>query len=216
MKRSGSSLVWGLLLLVAGLVFLANNLGMLAFLHLAADLVIAGLFALGGVAFLSVFAANRAQWWALIPGMALIGIGGVIFLSQVGLAVLGGAFFLGCLALAFVLVYLMDRTRWWAVIPGGVLLTLALVAGIGENVDGFDGGALFFAGLGLTFLVVWLLPTPEGRMRWALIPAAVMLVLALIVAAQAPGLMGYLLPAAAIIGGVVLLVRALLQGQARE
>ncbi|MHB0859513.1 MAG: hypothetical protein ACYC5M_18335 [Anaerolineae bacterium] len=220
MRRAGAPVLWGVLLVVAGVLFLLQNLGVFGALGLfgglGIDLVFALLFAFGGVVFLSVYARNREQWWPLIPGMALIGIGGVIFISALapGLSDFGGAFFLGCLALAFLLVYATDRTLWWAIIPGGVLLTLAVVAGIGDTVGGIDTGALFFVGLGVTFLVVSLIPTPEGRMRWALIPAGVMLVLALVVAAQRPGILAYLLPAAAILGGLYLLMRALSERRA--
>jgi hypothetical protein len=209
MRAKQMSLVWGLLLVVLGALFLAANLGLVGFLW---DSLWALLFGAGGLAFLYVFGTDvRGRWWAVIPGFALLAIGGLIGMNAIfpwlG-ARLGGPFFLGMLGTSFAVVYLVERNHWWAVIPAGVLLTLATVAGVDQlPIRWLDSGALFFLGLGFTFALVAILPTPQGRMRWAFIPAGVMLVLGMIVAAQSMALLRFAVPLMLILGGAYLVLR---------
>jgi hypothetical protein len=64
-----------------------------------------------------------------------------------------------------------------------VLSTLAIVAGFDElNIRGIDTGGLFFLGLGGTFLLLALLTGQRGeRQTWAFIPAAVLLIMGLLI-----------------------------------
>ena len=94
-----------------------------------------------------------------------------------------GAMFLGMIGLAFWIVYLTNHDHWWAIIPGGVMLTLAAVSAVAPFAGGFATGGLFFLGMGLTFALVGVIPTPQGRMTWAFIPAAVMGIMGLLVIA---------------------------------
>ncbi len=117
---------------------------------------------------------------------------------------LSGAVFLGGVALGFWLVYILHREHWWATIPAGVLTTLAVLAKIGTGQT-----AVFFIGLGTTFLLVFLLPSPGGRKTWALIPAAILLVIGILFRTPYIEAVNYFGPAALIIGGGYLLYRAL-------
>jgi len=100
------------------------------------------------------------------------------------------------------------RDFWWAVIPGGVLWTVALVSGLSSALPGELTSGILFLGLGLTFALLSLVPTPQGRMKWALIPGGVMLLLGLIVTVSAAGsLFVYLWPAVLILAGLYLLAR---------
>ncbi|MHB0878640.1 MAG: hypothetical protein ACYC5O_21585 [Anaerolineae bacterium] len=204
----------GGMLVLLGILFLLDSLGLFAL----GAAVIGVLFAAGGLAFLYVFFARRDQWWAVIPGFALLGIGILIVVSELapGLEAWGGAIFLGMLSLAFWVIYLTQREYWWAVIPGGTLTTLAVVTIVGSSGDGELSGAVFFLGLGLTFALLSLLPTPEGRLRWALIPAGVMLLMGLFIAASAVEATAYVWPIALIVGGLALLWRALRSGRDRK
>lgn len=151
------------------------------------------------------FQAPGERWWAVIPAMALFGLGGSAILP-VFFEGLGGGFFLGALGLAFFIIYATDRSRWWGIIPGGVLLTLALVATVDESrfLGQVDSGSLFFFGLGLTFLLVALLPNPVGQMQWAYIPALVLLAMGAFLGNQmTSGYADYLWPAALILAGLL-------------
>jgi hypothetical protein len=201
------SIIGGLILIAAGVVFLLDNLGMIM---LDWELLIGPMFALGGLIFLMVFIFNTENWWALIPGFVLIGIGIIIFMGKnmESLAELwSGAVFLGLLGLAFLLVYLSHRTHWWAIIPGGVLLTLAGVTLIPDN--GVLSGGVFFLGMAATFGLVWLLPKPAGRLNWALYPAGILTLIGLLVVLGATNLINYVWPLALLIGGGFILYRAL-------
>ena len=112
--------------------------------------------------------------------------------------------------MGFLLVYLRNRQAWWAIIPCGVMITLALVTGL-ESESELGVGGVFFLGLALTFLVVYLVPNPEGRMTWALIPAAVLGIMGFLILAAAVQLIGFLWPLALVVVGAYLLFRALRQ-----
>jgi hypothetical protein len=188
---------WGALLLGLGLLLLLQNLNILNFVWSALWTI---LFAAGGVFFLFMFAADRhGNWWAIIPGLALLGLASTIGIESIfprlGNAV-GGALFLAQLGASFWVIYLLDRSRWWAIIPGGVLLTLAVVASLDHVLPGFETGSVFFLGLAATFGLVYLKPGTPGRMGWALIPAAVLLAIAIVTGLAAAGpLFKYIWPA---------------------
>ena len=84
---------------------------------------------------------------------------------------------------------------------------VAVVAGLGSVDNGSLVGGIFFLGLALTFGLLSFVKTPEGRLKWALIPAAVLLVMGVVITASAAQLFGYIWPAALIMAGIYLLVR---------
>lgn len=174
MDRHSVRIVVAVFLILMGIAALLSNLNVLAFSLYNVQWFWLVVFGLGGLLFLAAFASNtRDNWWAVIPGLTLIGLAGIIGVPflQSGL---GGGFFLGMIGLSFWVIYFTHREFWWAIIPGGVLLTLALVAGMSNANNGLDMGGFFFLGLALTFLAVYFIPTAEGRMFWAIWPAAVL------------------------------------------
>ena len=210
MRRFEVRVVGAILLIAVGILVLLQNLGVLA-VDLA--LLWALLFGAGGVVFLYVFLTDRTNWWAIIPGFVLLSIAAIIALDQFAPQISeswGGALVLGGIGLAFWVVYLTSRENWWAVIPGGVMVTLALVTAISSVVEGVEMGGVFLIGLGLTFGLLSLLRTPEGHMKWALIPAGVLLVVGLLVTAATASLLQYLWPVALILIGLYVILRILL------
>ena len=209
MKQIDRSLLLGLALVGAGALFLLQNLGFFGSLENAFWALI---FGAAGVGFLAALARNRTHWWAAIPGCALLGIGLLIALDDLAPALAGswgGSLFLGMLGLGFWVVYLVRRAFWWAIIPGGTLFTLALVAGLSETMAGNDVGWIFFLGLSVTFGLVYLLPANEGRLTWALYPAAALLVMAVLVMAAMGQVVNLLWPTALILGGIYLMYHTL-------
>jgi hypothetical protein len=216
-KRSNSYVIWGLLLVAAGILFLLQNFGLV---HSAWNVLFAALFAIGGIVFVTVFANNsQTNWWAVIPGFTLLGLAGLIGLGSILPESATGSWlaglFLGAIGLSFWVIYYVKREFWWAVIPGGVLVALALGVSLADLSDGMAMPAIFFLGMAATFAVVYFLPTPQGRMRWAAIPALVLGIMGLAFAASMGEMMGLLWPAVLIIAGVVLIGRTFLSRQMR-
>jgi hypothetical protein len=206
MKWLESRILWGSLLIIGGVLFLLQNLRIFEF----GDLFWAALFFLAGLFFFSLYRQERANWWSLIPGFTLLGIGAQIAVDRLfpgASNILGGLLVLGSIGLSFLVIYLLNRANWWAIIPGGVMVTLAVVSAVSEALPGVETGGVFFLGLGLTFALVALLPSPDGQMKWAWIPAAIMLVMGTLLLATAEKLIAYIGPAALILIGGYLILR---------
>ena len=180
MKKSKAGLLvpilGGALLIALGVILLLNNLNVF---DLQWEMLIGPLFGLVGIIFLLVFVFNNKEWWALIPGLILIAIGIIVFMNQNlgGFAEQWAGFiFLGLLGLAFLLIYIIHPQHWWGIIPAGVLITLGGISLIQDERELLIGG-IFFIGLAATFFLVYVLPKPAGKLKWALYPAAILLVL---------------------------------------
>ena len=195
MEKQAARIIFAISLIALGGVILLDNLNLLPFDLNSSTIFWAAAFAVGGLAFLAAFISNpREVWWAAIPGFTLLGLAGVIGMPSMWSEWAGGLF-LGMIGLSFLMIYFIRRDFWWAIIPGGVLATLAVVALTSSGVDeGTASGGLFFLGLAATFLVVYFLPTPEGRMQWALWPAGILGIIGMIVLAGAGGLASYVFP----------------------
>jgi len=202
-----SPLLWGSLLVVTGVLFLIQEL-----FNIQLGSIFWGiLLGLAGLFFILIYINNRLNWWALIPGITLIGVGlstiVEVILPGIGEA-LGGVLVLGGIGAGFIGVYISDRRQWWAIIPAGVMLTLAVISVLDSLLSDLGSGGLIFFGLGLTFAVLALLPGEQGsRMRWAWIPAIVLVIVGLLVTAAAEELLIYLGPAALILGGIFIILR---------
>ncbi len=199
MKRIDWRIVLGGMLVLGGLFGILEQLNVL---QDASGIFWGLVFAAGGAGFLYIFLTNRENWWAVFPAFALLGLALSSFLPS-SLEGWGGLAFLGTLGLGFWLVYFTGRENWWAIIPGGVLVTLGVVSAL-EDVTDMETGGVFFLGLGLTFLLVALLPGPR-QMAWAFIPAAVLVVMGLLMGTPFVGLTEFVWPAALIVGGILLI-----------
>ena len=198
----------GFLLVVAGLLLLLQNLGVFGQVLTHAVWVL--LFGLGGLAFLVVFILNHEQWWALIPGMTLLGLAILIGFGE-RLGAWGAALFLACIGLSFWLIFATRPDYWWAIIPGGSLFSVAALVALEEGAKVNDEVmvGVMFLGLALTCALVYLLPGVQEERRWALIPAGILAVMGVLMMLTLGGLINYAWPLALIIGGGLLLWRAL-------
>lgn len=198
-------MVWGSILILAGILFFLQEFQILGS---AFEILWVILMAAGSGAFLWMYFTKREQWWAVIPGLTLLGLT-LVGLNNIIQVLPGGnwigAVFLGCIGLAFWMVYLRRQEQWWAIIPGGVLLTLALVAGLDFLSDWSD--VIFFLGLGVTFGLVGLLPQQTHNTRWAFIPAGIMIVLGLALFAPIQSVINYVWPVLLVGLGIFVLIR---------
>jgi hypothetical protein len=189
-------------ILLGGALILLGALMLLQHFNIfsgAVDFFWCVLFLACGAYFLYRFALDmRGEWWALIPGFALIGVGASIILPGEW----SGFGFLGFLGISFLGIYLSDRQRWWAIIPGGVLITLGVIAALSNLYGARETGGFFFLGLGLTFLLVAVL----ASMQWAYIPAAVLLLMGVALGyTPLAGAFNYVWPLALILVGLLLI-----------
>ena len=139
------------------------------------------------IPFGAAYLLDRSKnWWALIPG------GVMLFLALVTLLVdnVGGewvgSLFLFMIALSFLIVYLSNRTRQWALLVAYILFVLSIapaMASFGGDVPAYFGSIFLFA-VALPFFVVYF---REEKNWWAIIPAGVLTVLALIAGAAIAG-----------------------------
>ncbi len=170
MKRFDPRIVFGLLLLAGGGLALAQRMG---YLNNTSDIFWGAVFLAAGFSFLSLLLGGH--WWASFPGFTLVGLGAVILLPN-SMGEIGGAIFLGGIALSFWWVFFSARVeRWWALIPAGVLTALSVMIIVAQRYEKF-GGAIFLGGIGLAFFAVYF--TERTERWWALIPGGVLCTLA--------------------------------------
>ncbi len=200
MKRIDLRLALGILLLMGGAVMLLETTGLVAG---ASRYFWAGLVAIAAAAFLYVYFADRSKWWAAIPGFTLAGLTASALVPDSW----GGAAFLGGIGLGFLAVFVSNRHQWWALIPGGILLTLAAVSVMSEHYQLEETGGVFFVGLGLTFLLVAVL----ANMRWAYLPASVLLLIGILLGTPFVGLLEYLWIGLLLLAGLALVISALVK-----
>ena len=124
-KRRYGSLIWGGLLIVIGLLLLIDNLDLLGDWDAPIWSLILGAC---GLVFLAIYANDRAQWWALIPGLVILGIAAAVFLAEQDLVegYVVATIILAAVGLPFLLIFVSDRQHWWALIPAYVLLVVAV------------------------------------------------------------------------------------------
>jgi hypothetical protein len=151
MKAATASIIAGAVLLLSGVLLLLDALRVLDTALLVWPLI----FGTSGAVFLAVFSRNRANWWAAIPGFALLGLAAVVTTTQLWPGSAGdwpGALFFLFLSAGFAAVYFREPANWWALIPCGVMLTLALMVALPPGLDGTPVAAVL-ATLGLAFAI---------------------------------------------------------------
>lgn len=204
-----SRVLWGGLLILAGLAILLQNIGLVPIIS---ALFWGPLMAVGGIFFLLWYLNDRGNWWAIIPAFTLLSIAFQILLGSLFPQIaeqVGGLIVLGGIGAAFLFIYLTNRTFWWAIIPAGVMLTLAVISVLGQLLPENAVPGILFLGLGLTFALLAFVPVPQGRMRWAWIPASILLLMGLIFMVSAMSIFNYLWPAALILLGIFLVFQTI-------
>ncbi len=207
MRENTIRIVVSIFLILLGGLFLLANFNVLPWDLTSMQIFWALLFGFIGVIFLAVFFSNRENWWALIPGFTLLGLGivaGDLVPAQWEDA--SGAIFLGMIGLSFIVIYLTQREQWWAIIPGGVLLSLAAVVIASSFFSGEAAGGILFIGIALTFFIIYFRPVDGARMDWAIWPAGITGIMGLFILAGAVDVMRFVWPVVLIaVGGWVLL-----------
>ncbi len=200
MKISRSSLLWGILLVGAGLVALAQQAGLMRQLP---DQVWAWVFALIAVVSLASYGLSGwKEWGWLFPACIFGALAVMVGFLAAGIdnPAVASTLFFG-LIVPFAAAYLTDRARhWWALIPAGTMVFLALTILLVDRVGGEWVGAFFLFMIALAFFIVYW--TRRTR-TWALLVAYITAALAIGPAMASGGSL------AAYYGGVFLMLAAL-------
>jgi hypothetical protein len=210
-KHGYSSLIWGGLLVILGLGFLAENLDLLGDWNMPVGSLVLGAISL---MFLAIFASDREQWWALIPGLVVLGVAAAVFFAEQDLIAdhVVATIILAGVGLPFLLIFLMDRDHWWALIPGMTMSGIAvavLLEGTGFIGDEMIGGVVV-GGIALGFLSIYMI---DRKQWWAMIPGGILGTIACLLLIA--GAVDLLVPVVIILIGLLML-RGSLGGRRRR
>jgi hypothetical protein len=199
MKQRFSNLFWGIILILAGIVFLAQNMGYIESDNIQAWTIV---FAAGSVLFfISYFVNGVKQWGWLFPALMSAALAGVLMMVDTEMegAAMGGLV-MAAVAIPFWVAFLVSpKQNWWALIPGWVMSAITAVVFFTDRVQGEWIGSIIMLAIAVPFYVVYF----TNRSRWwALIPAWVTSVLTVII------FLSTLIPGE-IVGTIVLLAIAL-------
>jgi len=209
-QLNNKSSQWGILLIALGAFFLLQVTGIFGALS---GLFWSLAFGAAGAVFLYLFLTRvHTHWWAAIPGFTLLGLAALLFYDRFAppfFADLGAAVFLAAIGAGFIAIFFTNRQHWWAIIPGGVLFSVAGVVVVANSgVDVLNPASVLFIGIGCTFGLLGLMSTYlNTNLRWAYIPAAVMLIMGIVIFTPFVGALNWIWPLALIGGGAYLVLR---------
>ena len=201
------SLVWGLLLVLFGVLALVE-----AYIDLSVWAWVVILVAAGAIAF-GVYLLDRSEWGSLITAYVLWAVAGLAALTESDVLAdeLIATYVLAAIALPFLLVFVRDRDQWWALIPAYVLLAIGVMVGligIGVLNELVIPAYVMFA-IAIPFIGVYVRNPKEW---WPLIPGGIMagIGLAFLVAEAEFQVIG---PVVLVLAGLWILVRQLTHRQ---
>ncbi|RPI32695.1 MAG: hypothetical protein EHM70_08280 [Chloroflexota bacterium] len=177
MKAKAINLLWGIVLIAAGGLFLAQNMGLLPEItNQVWAVVFTGLSLLF---FATYFISGVRNWWWLFPALIF---GSLAFMMAMAEAGYDGVYLvaplLGSIAVPFLVAFAFDtRTNWWALIPAWVMVVITAIIMVSDRFPDEIVAALVLFSIGLPFLVVFL---RNREHKWALIPAFVLAVIGMI------------------------------------
>ncbi len=170
MRNKFDGLMWGLILIAAGGLFLAYNLGY--DINLTPEFWMGACAVLSAAWFMRYFFSDRRHWGWLLPACQFASIAMIIGLAQAGAtgSIIAAPLFVG-FAIPFVVAFFTDRQQnYWAVIPAAIFSMLTVTTLSGEQAGEFFA-ALVVLTIAAPFVFVYF---TQPRQWWALIPAGIL------------------------------------------
>ncbi len=167
MKNRYDNIFWGILLILAAGLTLAQQQGWVGIFNAQFWMLAFGGLAL--VFFIRYLLAGLRNWGWLFPTCVFLSITGMLWLGTSGYQEAWiAALLLGALAIPFLVAFAIDyRNHWWALIPAFIMVLLAGVVVFAERVSGEIIGASFMFAFAVPFLAVYF---ANRKNWWALIP----------------------------------------------
>lgn len=171
MNNKFDGLMWGLILIAAGGLFLARNMGYE--IDLTPTFWMGVCAVLSALSFIRYFAGDLKRWGRLLPACQFAAFAVMIGLSEAGVggSILATPLFVG-FAIPFAVALIADsRMNFWAVIPLTVFSVLALGTALDEFSDSTMLGGLAAFVVATPFYFVYF---TQPKQWWALIPAGIL------------------------------------------
>jgi hypothetical protein len=172
MKNKYDNIFWGILLILAAGLTLAQQQGLVGkFTPQFWALAFGGLSV---VFFIRYLLAGLRFWGWLFPVSIFAALGGMVWLAsshQYPDAAIAAPFF-GAMAIPFLVAFGFDfRKNWWALIPALASILFGAVVIFGDRLPGEVIGAGFMFAIAIPFLTIYFI---NRRYSWALIPGFIM------------------------------------------
>jgi hypothetical protein len=170
MRSKFDGLMWGLIFIVAGGLFMAHNLGY--------EINLTPVFWMGVCAVLSAawfiryLFSDHQRWGWLLPACQFAAIAVMIALSEANVrdTLVAAPLFIG-FTIPFVVAFFTDRQQnYWAIIPAAIFAMLTVTTLIGEQAGEFFA-ALVVLTIAAPFFFVYV---TQPKQWWALIPAGIL------------------------------------------
>lgn len=177
----------GFFLILLGGLMLLSRIFNFAF----SNALFGSVMVVGGVLFLIPVFRTKVNWWALIPGLPLVLMGGALALSAINPNMddlVGTGFLLG-IGLAFIITFIMHNRYWWALIPGVILSGIGAATVVDVFIPTASSNIVAFVilgSIGLSFLLVFFVKRSNW---WAIIPAGALGSVAVLVLTGLVGLL---------------------------
>ena len=178
MKTKLDNILWGLLLILAGGLALAQQQGWIGILSTQFWMFTFG--ALSLIFFTRYFIAGIRHWGWLFPACIFAAVAGILYLSASGVreAWLATPIFIA-ITIPFLAAFSLDiRTNWWALIPAFIMVVLCLAVIFEASLSGEWIGTMIMFSVAIPFTVVYL---SNRQKTWALIPAFTTAIIGIII-----------------------------------
>lgn len=163
--------VWGLMLILAGALFLAIEMDVLSLEGVVTLPIVAGGVAALSLPFVIVWLVNREQWWGLIPAWGFVSLAAIVMITWLGTPYtqFTPVIVFVQIAIPLLVAYLVNRQNRWVLIPTYVMFALAALTALTVLKTSRD----MLVGITLIFIALpfWWLYVRDHNRWWTLIPA---------------------------------------------